>query len=105
MPSFVSWTLLCGAEDCQHQWDDLVERPAEGQPWAYPPCPVCGAGLTGRGLQMPALMQRSYPDGRKRPDIRNAVEALRLESQSYDAPPEQRGQINREIDKLRSTKK
>jgi NAD-dependent SIR2 family protein deacetylase len=103
MPSYIS--LDMGCSDCGWHWDGLVER-AEAAQELLPPCPACGLeGKSYRRLQAPALMQRSFPDGRKRSDIQKQVESLKLESQSYEMPAEKRGPINQEIQKLREVKK
>jgi len=75
-------------------------------------CPTCAGkakrNWSGKGV-LPMAMLASVADGHvpkgRSGEVRNEVEAARLEAESYDSPPDKRGEIKREIKKLRSIKK
>jgi hypothetical protein len=98
MANFISLDLGCPS--CSLSWDTLVDR-AEHAEGKYPPCPRCGEPNTRRLVSAPAIMQRALPDGVRRKGFKEGAEAFRLESESYDMPPEKRGDINKEIKKLK----
>lgn len=102
MPSYISRDIGCPS--CGHGWDALVDR-EEDAAGRYPPCPICSEPHTTKLISAPAVMNRALPDGVRRKGFKEGAEAMRLESASYDMPPDKRGEINQEIKKLRETKK
>ena len=71
-----------------------------------PVCEVCGSlEHMQRHIQAPGLMMTAMPDGMRRGDstFMKAKEAVRLEGQMMEMRPADRGNIRKEIKKLRTT--
>lgn len=75
--------------------------------WDMPSkCTSCGHEELQRMMPMPGLAgletSASFLAGTKRKGFAELKEANKLETASFDMPPEKRGEIQKEIDKLRS---
>jgi hypothetical protein len=71
-------------------------------------CKYCNSPLTRRpsGAIMNTRTSRSFVDGTDRGDTyKKCKEAGKIEADSYDLPPEKRGEHNKEIRKLKEVKK
>jgi hypothetical protein len=64
-------------------------------------CPACGKLTAKRIFTLPAIMGKAaYRDGYARPGFAEIKEKLDRQIDSYNLPPEQRGELNAEIKKL-----
>lgn len=64
-------------------------------------CPTCGEPME-QTIGAPMVMEKSWPDGRKREDAYYVEKmARKMEAASYDLPPEKRAEANKEANKLR----
>jgi hypothetical protein len=75
--------------------------------WDMPSkCASCGHEELQRMMPMPGLAgletSASFLSGTKRKGFAELKEANKLETASFDMPPEKRGEVQKEIDKLRS---
>ncbi len=102
MPRWRSQDFHC--DDCQFRFAEIVEFPADAEfgieACPESPCPHCGSS-SRPALSAPCIMQRSIPDGLFRSDsYQMTKEIARLRSDSFDLPPEKRGDLNGEIDRV-----
>lgn len=85
---------------CDYQDTDRVVRRDEQDSQA---CPECSTVLT-RVLGVPAVMGVALPDGTYRGvEYQKMKEAAKLEKQAANLPVEKRGELRKEIRKLRGT--
>jgi ribosomal protein L37AE/L43A len=99
---WLSIDIQCTNPDCQTATDLVVRRDEAGDSWE---CPDCGGEMKRAYLSVPMPLRKSFRDGVRRKNFREGIEALRLEADSYNLPVEKRGEINKEIKKLREVKK
>jgi hypothetical protein len=99
MSDFFAGTFHCPA--CEQVIEALVERTERLKPII---CEDCG-GLAGPCIGAPMVLSASYPDGTNRGvGYDKLKEVARLRVDAADMPREKRGDIEREIKKLESTK-
>lgn len=84
---------------CDRRFNKIVDFDSRKDPQPCPKCDTLGENV----IAAPRPLRASYHDGVRRPGFKDAAEASELEAASFDVPVEQRTEINREIDRLRST--
>lgn len=99
---WLSVDLVC--DGCGHRWDSLIDREDARDRSDYE-CPSCAAAAGYRTVSAPALMQRSFPDGTKRPGFDKLRRENTLQTElSETRKDSDKQQIHRELSKLASTK-
>lgn len=104
-----TYTYRCIWKDCEvsfEEYSSIAERDETRV------CPACGKkakrAWSGHGVA-PMPMFASMADGhvpaQRAGAFRDEAEATRLQIESYDKPHEERGEIKKEIRKLREAKK
>lgn len=93
-------------QSCDWTTDLLVERgPEEEQTWT---CPECG-GDAKKGFATPIAARtrqsRTYLDGQRAPEFKNAKEAYALQSEAMSLREKDRAPLMKEAAKLLSVKK
>lgn len=98
---YKSFDFLC---PCGHRFTDLVQDSERDNPQF---CPSCEEMTAVRTLSVPNFMSPSIHVGKeefKRDEKRQRlIEANKLEKQAFNLPREKRGELNKEIKKLKST--
>jgi NAD-dependent SIR2 family protein deacetylase len=97
MSGWISHDFVCG--QCKFRWDTIVKRECQEELQVCPKCETLAGQKTistPRGL----LQKEIYHMGKKRKGFSEMKEAYSLESEMYNQRPEERGEIQKEIDKL-----
>lgn len=102
MASLISLDFEC--RECDFRWDALIPREERGQTQA---CPDCGKVAGFRTLSVPNFTRASYVDGGRKSDkdYQDMKIASKLEKEMYDKPPAERGELRKEIAKVKKVKK
>lgn len=91
-------------EPCGYAWFETVNRD-ELEAGRLPICPACKGSAVVRTPSAPRVMNASLPDHVRRKGFREQAESYRIESESFNLPPEKRGEHKKEIAKIRTVKK
>ncbi len=105
MPQYVWQCSICGAQVEVMRPIDLRTDGPTGE--EIPLDVVCVGHTWDRPLTAPGVMEHSYVDGQRKntKDWRDMKESVKLERSMYDLPNKERGKIQKEINRLRSTRK
>lgn len=97
MSGWISNDFRC--QSCNYVWDTITKRDAQDSLQVCPKCEML-AGVrtifTPRGL----LQKEIYHMGKKRKGFSELKESLDLESEMMNKRPSERGEYQKEIDKL-----
>lgn len=98
MPSYKVFDWLC--MDCHHREEVLVDTSKEG--WDGPrSCEACGTGESRRAPSSPTVQKASFVDGTKQKGMDDIKAISKLEVAKANARPEQRKEIQKEINNRR----
>ncbi len=88
---------------CGHHFEDLIKDEARD---VGTKCPICEESCKRENEVMtaPNLTRASRVDGSTSNATKQLIEASKLESQMFNMPHKKRGEIKKEIQKLKSTK-
>lgn len=101
MSKWFSQEFECTDPACGYSSIQLILRVNKNKPGV---CEKCNGPADYR-IGAPTPLRASYHDGVRRKGFQDGVESFNLESQSYEMAPQDRGEINKEIQKLREAKK
>lgn len=108
MSKWVTLDFLCEVPWCrQALLKELVERPTDGSELnsVVLTCSECGGTMRTAFLSSPGITNATHVDGAFRPGFKELKSAAELEVKMYQTRPALRGEMQVEIDRLRSTKK
>lgn len=88
--------LKCDA--CEYEWDDLVKRDEKDEVQL---CPRCNLKHGHRIISKPNVTRKSYVDGTKRKGLTELKQAAKLEQDKANLPHDKRGEIQKEINRLK----
>jgi len=105
-----TYSYRCTITTCEEVYDAVATISKREEPKDCPACGSKGTGQrnwSGRGVA-PMPMHASWADGKapagRRADVRDHVEATRLEAESYEMRPEDRGPLKKEINTILKSK-
>lgn len=101
MPRYITYDYKCDVEECEFGVEPIVVSFDERDEQQ---CPVCGGELT-RMFATPLPLRNSYHMGKKRKGFEELKRAAKLETKKAGLPAHKRGEIQKEIDNLKKTKK
>lgn len=84
-------------QDCDLVTDIIIDRDEQGGTWG---CPECG-GAMSKTLSAPNITRASYVDGTKRKGFEDMKQAVRVEREMMDLPPEKRSEHKKAIKELK----
>lgn len=104
---YKSYLLRCS--ECEHEYEDLLWIPSDAPEAADAAqvCTGCGKEAAFRAISVPNFMSPSIHVGvnefKNDTKRQRLIEANKLEKQAFNLPREKRGEINKEIKRLKST--
>lgn len=93
-------TIDIRCADCDLVTDIMIDRDERSSTWG---CPECG-GPMSKTISAPNFTRKSYVDGTRRKGFAEMKEAVKLEREMMDLPPEQRKGHQRAIKELKKIK-
>jgi hypothetical protein len=102
MPTFKVYDFLC--DTCQEKTEYLVNT-SDPEWEKAKDCEKCRRGKCRRAPSGPPVQKASFVSGTKRAGFSELKEASKLEQIKVNLPPEKRQDVQREINKLKRTKK
>lgn len=94
-----SQDFLCSS--CEHRFNLIIERDDKEKPV---PCEIASCAQEARPVfSMPLNLRRSFHDGVKRKGFAELRTASELEGEAFSKPLAERGEIMKEVDKLRKS--
>jgi putative FmdB family regulatory protein len=102
MSGWISHDFLCSK--CKHRWDTIVRTSEQDSLLVCPKCETLAGQKTistPRGL----LQKEIFHMGKKRKGFSELKESLDLESEMMNKRPSERGEYQKEIDKLTTVPK
>jgi putative FmdB family regulatory protein len=96
----IPWSQDYKCKECGHRMSLIVDKQTRDEPRE---CAECG-GEAPKTFSMPNVMRVNTTDQAIPQTIKDLKRAAEMEVEMYDLPHDKRGEMKKEIDKLKGTK-